>query len=540
MEQSSLNSHLEDTIALFTSYMKIPLQEVKIRIIKKMIIRLQLREELLQQRDCEVKSKFLVRFLHRTPIMKLICKEILLTAIPNEDGVAEENELTTVTLQFISMLLSCGDINEKRKLGMMLHSIQIVSLAYKDVPNNLREAKYIMDTIEDCCKYRAVKNLRVLRELFSTNPKQRGVATHILKKNWERPEVEDLLKETFELEDCASNVFIELNLYSSAKSEYSIVDYDNLYYIFVNKKESTFKKSAIEQLSILINDRSDNLGINGRKLFREKKKGADVFCLCIDDLLNMIHNLGGSDINDLHPHDLNYIQELLRFLTLSLLFYFDEPVVLQFLKPYCEVSDSETFESSQLFTFINTLKICLGCKQVEIRKHALRCLQIILLTDHVKMCMDMGSGMPYFSVPTYMTGTYEFLFPTRYYRYAVISKISLLNSEEKGLVKIEKEKRDNKNISECILGDKVNDQNWTEAIQRLTTEETMGFVNSDTFMRLVSSKSSISRNVYSSEAPKQIKDSFDIVPSDLASAKASSVFYLNLRLLLNDLKAKLN
>lgn len=38
MEQSSLESELEETIQLFTAYMKLPIKEVKVRIIKKMVI----------------------------------------------------------------------------------------------------------------------------------------------------------------------------------------------------------------------------------------------------------------------------------------------------------------------------------------------------------------------------------------------------------------------------------------------------------------------------------------------------------------------
>ena len=42
------------------------------------------------------------------------------------------------------------------------------------------------------------------------------------------------------------------------------------------------------------------------------------------------------------------------------------------------------------------------------------------------------------------------------------------------------------------------------------------------------------------EASVQIKDSFDTVPSDLTSAKTLSIFYLNLKLLLKDLRTKIS
>lgn len=267
-----------------------------------------------------------------------------------------------------------------------------------------------MDAIEDCCKFSSTKQLRVLRDLFSSNPKQRGIATHVIKKNWERPEIEDLLKETFEMESWADDVFIELNVYSSGIASYS--DYDNMYSIFTNKTESSFKKTAIENLSILINDRSDQLGSSGRRLFREKKKGRDVFSLCIQDLLKIHAEACNYGMNELHPNELNYAQELLRFLALSFLFYFDEPVVNELLRPYQDIEDDQGFEHSTLGTLIDALRLCLSCKQIEIRKNALRCLQIILFNDQVKLWIDMNSGLPYFSVPTYMTNTYDFLFPT--------------------------------------------------------------------------------------------------------------------------------
>ena len=78
-----------------------------------------------------MKSKFLVKFLHTTPVLKLICKELLLSSIPNDDGVPEEDELTNLIIQFTSMLLSWGDIQQRRKLWKVMHSFQIVSVVYK-------------------------------------------------------------------------------------------------------------------------------------------------------------------------------------------------------------------------------------------------------------------------------------------------------------------------------------------------------------------------------------------------------------------------
>ena len=268
-----------------------------------------------------------------------------------------------------------------------------------------------MDSVEDWFKYRSVKQLRILRDLFSKNNKDREVATHILKKNWDRHEIEDILKETFDLSSWSDDVFIELNIYSSGKTDYSLFDYDNLYYIFTNNPEWSLKKSAIEQLSILINDRTDSLGISGRRLFREKRKGYDVFSICIQQIFTLYSDAQSKGVNKLQVIEQNYLQELLRFLTLSLIFYFDEPVVSELIKPYFEIEDSEEFESTTLSSLIDSLRLFLSSKQLEIRKNALRCLQVILLHDHVKICIDMSSGLPYFSLPTYWIKSYEYLFP---------------------------------------------------------------------------------------------------------------------------------
>jgi len=357
----------------------------------------------------------------------------------------------------------------------------------------------------------------------------------------------DVLKETFDLESCSSDVFIELNVFSSGITDYSFFNYEKLYAIFKNNPEITLKKSAIEQLSILINDRSDNLGVTGRRLFREDKKGEDVFSVAIQELLALNEIAMKRGINNLHPNELNYIQELLRFLSLSFLFYFDEPVVIDLIKSYLEIDDSENFENSLLSSLIDSLRLCLSSKLVNIRKNSLRCIQIILLSDQVKTCIDMNTGLPYFSVPTYMTDTYIFLFPVKYFKYTLVSKISLLNPEEKSMVQLENQRKEQlKNLGKyeaivpySLCKFKITDKNWFDLIERLTTEESFAFLSTDIFMKLTNNKSSISRNVYNNESEVQIKDSFEIVPSETDSAKALSAFYLQLRVLLRDLKFKI-
>jgi hypothetical protein len=164
----------------------------------------------------------------------------------------------------------------------------------------------------------------------------------------------------------------------------------------------------------------------------------------------------------------------------------------------------------------------------------------------VKAQIDMSSGMPYFSVPTYISNTYIYLFPIKTYKYAVISKITLLNPEEKAMVKLEtKLKEESKNnkfnlkIPRSILNQQIDNNNWFDTIQRLNKSETFDFLTSDVFMKLTNNNSNLSKNVYSEDTSHQIKDSFEIVPSDLDSAKALSLFYVQLKLCLKDLKAKL-
>lgn len=130
IEQSCLDSKLDQTIALFTDYLKIPILDVKIRILKKIIIRLQLREELLKDRDSKVKSKFLSKFLHRKQILKLISKELLLPSMLSEDGLIAENDFTNLVIQCISMLLNSGEIKDKRAHALVMHNYQIADINY--------------------------------------------------------------------------------------------------------------------------------------------------------------------------------------------------------------------------------------------------------------------------------------------------------------------------------------------------------------------------------------------------------------------------
>lgn len=98
----------------------------------------------------------------------------------------------------------------------------------------------------------------------------------------------------------------------------------------------------------MINDRSDSLGVSGRKLFREKKTGVDVFSISIQEVIKLHQQTAHRGIDSLHPNESNYLQELLRFLVLSFLFYFDEPVVSELLKPYHAPEDTEEFEKTLL------------------------------------------------------------------------------------------------------------------------------------------------------------------------------------------------
>jgi hypothetical protein len=187
------------------------------------------------------------------------------------------------------------------------------------------------------------------------------------------------------LTKCSAEALIELNALASNIEDYSFFDYNNLYSIFTTSPDYALKKSAIEQLSILINDRSDNLGESGRKLFREKQNGKDIFSICVLELL-MMHKLADKNgINKLHPVELAYVQKLLRFLALSFLFYFDEAVVIDLLEPYVQFQDSQDFENSNIYFLIESLKLFLSSKSSDIRKHTLRCLQLILLNNHIKI-----------------------------------------------------------------------------------------------------------------------------------------------------------
>ena len=83
---------------------------------------------MLQLDEGKIKSKFLVLFLHRKPVLKCLWKDLLLSSIPNEDGIPEGNEVTSLIIQFIAMLLNSRDISEKRSLSKMMYWFQIASM----------------------------------------------------------------------------------------------------------------------------------------------------------------------------------------------------------------------------------------------------------------------------------------------------------------------------------------------------------------------------------------------------------------------------
>jgi hypothetical protein len=220
-----------------------------------------LREELLQQKNSEIKSKFLVKFLYREPIIKLLIRDILLPSIPNDNGLPEENDFTTLITQFLSMLISSGDIPSRVSLSPHLHSFLIPSLL---LPN--RDLTYCIETIEDCCQNSHPKHLRHLRLLFSCTSSHRELSTHLLKKHSCSPSLKDILKDTFDLESPSDDVFLELNYFCSGVTMDS-KDFENLYQIFTMKEEVEVKKAALEQMAVMLGERKEE---TGRKFFRGK------------------------------------------------------------------------------------------------------------------------------------------------------------------------------------------------------------------------------------------------------------------------------
>jgi hypothetical protein len=82
---------------------------------------LQLREELLKQDKGVVKSKFLAKFMHRDEILKLVVQESLCASFP-ENGQPVHNDMTTLVVQLISMMITAGSIDERAKIGSYMHS----------------------------------------------------------------------------------------------------------------------------------------------------------------------------------------------------------------------------------------------------------------------------------------------------------------------------------------------------------------------------------------------------------------------------------
>jgi hypothetical protein len=481
-------------------------------------MRIKIKEELLKYKGSKVMNKFLTKFLTRKPIVSVIWKELLLSSLPIEEEVSEESGVSEYVIKYISTLVSYAELNERRNLAILMHSYQISSRIYT------RECKYIIESIDDCCKSSRIKKMRILRDLFSSNEKHRKLSTHVLKKSWDKYEVEDVLNESFDIETCSQDALIELNVFSKGVKGYSSFDFDGIYSIFNSKSEVSIKKSALEQLSLLINDRSDNSTVSGRRLFREKAKNKDVFSIALKEILSLHKQSEEKGVNSLHPNEINYIQELCRFISLSLLFYFDEAVVIEFLTPYIELEDVEENEDTEeiLFSIITALTSFLGCKKVQVCKNSLRCLQIILLKDHVKTCID-SSGLPYFFCPSYISKSYVYLFPTKEFKYSVISKINLLTYEEKQLVKLQSESKKNaKLLKEIKANASLFDQIW-----ELSEIQTFQFFEEE-FKEMMSNLSEKSSYGATSKM-------LELIPSDLSSSSCLQ----SLKVLLKDLKQKI-
>ena len=106
MENSNLESHVEEVTTLFINYLKLPIEEIKVRILKRCIMRLQLREELLRQQDVKIKSKFLTSFLTRAPIIKFMLNDLLLSNLPNPD-FSSESLISELLIKYATTLVSC-------------------------------------------------------------------------------------------------------------------------------------------------------------------------------------------------------------------------------------------------------------------------------------------------------------------------------------------------------------------------------------------------------------------------------------------------
>jgi hypothetical protein len=164
------------------------------------------------------------------------------------------------------------------------------------------------------------------------------------------------------------------------------------------------KKAALEQMAVMLGERKEE---TGRNFFRGKS-WKDVFSMVVEQVQEMRKLMKTVGVDGLHPKEIGYLKELIRVLILAILGYMDEPVVNVMVK----TENAYNNEDTPLGKLIETMNVCVGSKQIEVRKASLRLLQILLTIDHIKICLDVNTGMPYLSIPTYMAKTYHFLFPT--------------------------------------------------------------------------------------------------------------------------------
>lgn len=88
-----------------------------------------------------------------------------------------------------------------------------------------------------------------------------------------------------------------------------------------------------------------------------------------------------------------------------------------------------------MFAVVNALALFTGSINLELRKNSLRLMQLLLICDTVKFCIDGTTHQPYLSIPTYFVISYKFLFPTQSFRVIPYSSYTLLNQEERTYIK---------------------------------------------------------------------------------------------------------
>ena len=176
--------------------------------------------------------------------------------------------------------------------------------------------------------------MRILRDLFSQQDHKREFATNVLRSSFsldcQEEHVKDMLACSVDLRQPSFRVSQSLDLVNSNFdfSTFGIQDITNI--LQASGQDYGIKKSSLEQLTMVLFDLQNK---RGRFLFSQSEAAQDVFSYVLDEVLMAFQSSKSSNANkvsNLAKERVLFLNECLRFLTYSYLFFNDEEIISGF------------------------------------------------------------------------------------------------------------------------------------------------------------------------------------------------------------------